>query len=74
MSIVGGKKNELGFLRGDVNYKFSSCYASFFDAINFIKTNDKENTISVKQIEMLPIANLRGRSFNNAFIMLHNYV
>lgn len=68
-AIEAGEK--LGFLPGDMSDKLDPymrpIYDSLFDLIGIQQTNEK---IERGYIEVAPLAYMRGRTFNNCFIIL----
>lgn len=67
--VEAGEK--LGFLPGDIQQKvnpyFRPLYDALYDLIGFEKTSD---LIDREIIEIAPLAYMRGRTINNAFIIL----
>ncbi|WP_411721616.1 PhoH family protein [Mycetocola sp.] len=69
MHAVGGE--ELGFLPGTEAEKMDPWTAAIFDSLNSFLTPQQINILKTKQaIEVLPLTHIRGRTFNNAFIIL----
>lgn len=78
-----GKGQEMGFLPGDVDEKMEAWAGAVYDAIDVIASlsiADRKNRTAEKvkeeaaklrsYVEVSPITYLRGRSLNNAFIIL----
>ena len=62
---------QLGFLPGDINEKINPYMQPIFDALSrFIKPPELEQLMMCKQIEIAPIAYMRGRTFSNAFVVV----
>lgn len=69
MHAVGGE--ELGFLPGTEAEKMDPWTAAIYDSLNSFLTPQQINLLKTKQaIEVLPLTHIRGRTFNNAFIIL----
>ena len=69
MHAVGGE--ELGFLPGTEAEKMDPWTAAIYDSLNSFLTPSQIGTLKAKQaIEVLPLTHIRGRTFNNAFIIL----
>jgi PhoH-like ATPase len=69
MHAVGGE--ELGFLPGTEAEKMSPWEAAIYDSLNSFLTPQQINILKTKQaIEVLPLTHIRGRTFNNAFIII----
>jgi phosphate starvation-inducible PhoH-like protein len=67
--VEAGEK--IGFLPGDMNEKIDPYVAPFVDALSRIMgTGQVEALIEHKKIEFLPLAFMRGHSWNNAFVVL----
>lgn len=68
-AIEAGEK--LGFLPGDMSDKLDPymrpIYDALFDLVGIQKTNEK---IERGYIEVAPLAYMRGRNFNNCFVIL----
>jgi phosphate starvation-inducible PhoH-like protein len=61
---------ELGFLPGDIDKKMQPWTTPLFDYFLEFITKDKLNTyIKNNKLEICPLAFMRGRTFNNAFII-----
>ncbi|MFV0499159.1 MAG: PhoH family protein [Bacilli bacterium] len=61
----------LGFLPGDLKDKVDPFLQPIYDGLNLLlSTNVVERYIERKIIEIAPIAYMRGRTLNNAFIIL----
>ena len=75
-----GKGQELGFLPGDVNEKMEAWAGAVYDAIDVLASLKKRGAgaAATKEyaqhlrtmVEVSPITYLRGRSLNNAYIIL----
>jgi len=69
MHAVGGE--ELGFLPGTEAEKMDPWTAAIYDSLNSFLTPKQIGDLKVRQaIEVLPLTHIRGRTFNNAFIIL----
>lgn len=69
MHAVGGE--ELGFLPGTEAEKMSPWEAAIYDSLNSFLTPKQIGDLKVRQaIEVLPLTHIRGRTFNNAFIII----
>lgn len=63
--------NELGFFPGDINEKFAPWAAPVMDVLTkHLGAGTVESGIKHKNIEMAPLSTMRGRSFDNAFVIL----
>jgi phosphate starvation-inducible PhoH-like protein len=61
----------LGFLPGDFKEKINPYLQPLFDALSdFFKKDQLQKLIETNTIEMAPLAYMRGRTFNNAFVIL----
>ncbi len=61
----------LGFLPGDLNEKVDPYLRPLLDALNEMVTPEKLRVMIEKRvIEIVPLAYMRGRTLNNAFIIL----
>ncbi|MEW6009517.1 MAG: PhoH family protein [Candidatus Omnitrophota bacterium] len=61
----------LGFLPGDMSQKFSPYLRPIYDALyTMIEADRIERYLEMGIIEMAPLAYMRGRTFNDAFIIL----
>lgn len=61
----------LGFLPGDLNEKVSPYLRPLYDALRDLVDEDKfERMIQRGQIEVAPLAYMRGRTLSNSFIIL----
>ena len=61
----------LGFLPGDLHEKLSPFLRPLFDALNDILDIDRVGRLMEKgEIEIAPLAYMRGRTLNNAFVIL----
>lgn len=71
-----GRKQELGFLPGDVNEKMEAWAGAIYDSIDVISSVGRKTTnqTEVKKlrelVEISPITYLRGRSLSNCFVIL----
>lgn len=62
---------EMGFLPGDMNEKFSPYVAPILECLTkMLGKSYVEALIENGKIEMLPLAFMRGHTFNNAFVIL----
>ena len=63
--------NELGFFPGDINEKFAPWAAPVMDVLTkHLGAGVIESGIKHNNIEMAPLSTMRGRSFDNAFVIL----
>lgn len=61
----------LGFLPGDMKEKVDPYMQPLYDALNdFFPSKQVEKLIEDKRIEIAPLAFMRGRTLNNAFVVL----
>jgi phosphate starvation-inducible PhoH-like protein len=60
---------EIGFLPGTLNEKMSPWVNPIFDYFNEIEPRLAQNLMSSNQLEIVPLAFIRGRTFNNACII-----
>jgi phosphate starvation-inducible protein PhoH and related proteins len=61
----------LGFLPGDLSEKVDPYLRPLLDAVSDMVTPDKLKSLNEKHIiEIIPLAYMRGRTFNNSFIIL----
>lgn len=61
----------LGFLPGDIRQKVNPYLQPLYDAIyDMIPTGEFEKHISTGRIEIAPLAFMRGRTLNHAFVIL----
>ncbi len=61
---------KLGFLPGDLLSKMDPFLGPIFDAMNEVWQNEKiEEMIHKGEIEVVPLAYMRGRTFNYSFIL-----
>jgi phosphate starvation-inducible protein PhoH and related proteins len=68
-AVEAGEK--LGFLPGDLNAKVSPYVRPLYDAIgDFIEFGDVRRYMERDVIEVVPLAYMRGRTLDNAFIIL----
>lgn len=65
---VGGQ--ELGYLPGDANAKMDPWGDAIFDSIESAGRNVVEGIKERGVLEILPITNIRGRTFNETFIIV----
>jgi len=69
MQAVGGE--ELGFLPGTEAEKMDPWVQAIYDSLGSFLTPQQINLLKTKQaIEVLPLTHIRGRTFNNAFILI----
>lgn len=69
MHAVGGE--ELGFLPGTEAEKLDPWTAAIYDSLGSFLTKEQIQKLKTKQaIEVLPLTHIRGRTFNNAFIII----
>jgi phosphate starvation-inducible protein PhoH and related proteins len=68
-AVEAGEK--LGFLPGDLNAKVSPYVRPLYDAIgDFIEFGDVRRYMERDIVEVVPLAYMRGRTLDNAFIIL----
>ncbi len=61
----------LGFLPGDFREKIDPYLRPLFDALDDMIPSEKlENYIEKKTVEIVPLAYMRGRTLNNAYVIL----
>lgn len=61
----------LGFLPGDLHEKIDPYLRPLLDALNYMVTPDKIKSLKEREIiEITPLAYMRGRTLNNAFVIL----
>lgn len=60
---------EIGFLPGTLNEKMSPWTSPLFDYFNDIEPSIASKLISSKKLEIVPLAFMRGRTFNGAYII-----
>jgi phosphate starvation-inducible PhoH-like protein len=61
----------LGFLPGDLSEKIDPYLKPLTDSLQFMLSGEKvKNLMEKKVIEIIPLAYMRGRTLNNAFIIL----
>ncbi len=61
----------LGFLPGDINQKIDPYLKPLYDALHDLLGSARLNKLTERgQIEMVPLAYMRGRTLNDAFIIL----
>ena len=61
----------LGFLPGDLKEKVDPYMQPLYDALNaFLPAKQVQRMIEDKQIEIAPLAFMRGRTLSNAFVIL----
>lgn len=61
----------LGFLPGDLNEKVSPYLRPLYDAMRDLLDEDRFERLNARgQIEVAPLAFMRGRTLNNAFVIL----
>lgn len=71
-------KEDMGFLPGDIKEKMDPILIPLYDNLNKLFPNRNSNTgesfidryIKNKEIELAPIGFMRGRTFDNAYIIL----
>lgn len=69
MHAVGGE--ELGFLPGTEAEKMDPWTAAIYDSLGSFMTKEQIQKLKVRgAIEVLPLTHIRGRTFNNAFILI----
>ena len=60
----------MGYLPGDIDEKMKPFVAPMFDSLNFfLNQGEMQTLIDSGTIEVIPIAFMRGRTFNNAIII-----
>ena len=60
---------ELGFLPGTLNEKMSPWTSPLFDYFNDIEPSIATKLLTSKKLEIVPLAFMRGRTFNGAYII-----
>ena len=61
----------LGFLPGDLKEKIDPYLAPLYDSLSELVTKENLKTLlSRRKIEVIPLAYMRGRTLNNAFVIL----
>lgn len=66
---VGGQ--DLGFLPGTAEEKMAPWAEAVYDAMQaFMRPNEIENCKRQRQIEVLPLTHIRGRTISNSFIII----
>jgi len=61
----------LGFLPGDLKDKVDPYFSPIYDALNFMLPQSRlKNLLENKTIEIVPLAYMRGRTLDNAFMIL----
>jgi phosphate starvation-inducible PhoH-like protein len=60
---------ELGFLPGTLNEKMSPWTSPLFDYFNDIEPSIANKLLTSKKLEIVPLAFMRGRTFNGAYII-----
>lgn len=67
--VEAGEK--LGFLPGDIQQKINPYFRPLYDALYYLIGFEKTSELIEKEIiEIAPLAYMRGRTINNAFIIL----
>jgi phosphate starvation-inducible PhoH-like protein len=67
--VEAGEK--LGFLPGDIHQKVNPYFRPLYDALYYLIGFEKTSELIEKEIiEIAPLAYMRGRTINNAFIIL----
>ena len=68
-AVEAGEK--LGFLPGDLSQKIDPYLVPLFDSLEYFFGNENlEYLIEKRNIEIVPLAYMRGRTLNNACIIL----
>ena len=68
-AVEAGEK--LGFLPGDLREKIGPYLAPLYDALDEMMPSDKiRGLMDRRVIEIIPLAYMRGRTLNNAFVIL----
>jgi|TARA_R110000765_G_scaffold20317_1_gene52804 phosphate starvation-inducible PhoH-like protein len=72
------KQHDLGFMKGDLNEKMESWMVPIYDAIRKLEPptadSDKvEELMATKKLEIVPLAYIQGRTFENAIIIVDEY-
>lgn len=60
---------EIGFLPGTLNEKMAPWVNPLFDYFNEVESKTSSVLLSSNKIEIVPMAFMRGRTFNNAYII-----
>ena len=69
LQAVGGE--ELGYLPGTEEEKMAPWAAAIYDALrNLVEENVYQEVIERKLLEVIPITHIRGRTINDAFIII----
>jgi len=66
---MGSKSNNLGFLPGDLKNKMEHWVKPFYDNLEFLEL-DPEYLLETKTVEIEALAYMRGRTFNNSYIII----
>jgi len=62
----------LGFLQGELEQKIAPYLRPLYDALrDMLEPEEIERSIARQTIEVAPLAYMRGRTFNNAFVILY---
>ena len=72
------KQHDLGFMKGDLNEKMESWMIPIYDAIRKLEPptgdNDKvAELMETRKLEIVPLAFIQGRTFENAIIIVDEY-
>jgi len=68
--VISVEEEQLGFLPGNINNKMMPWVTPLFDYFLEDITREKLNTyINSNKLEICPLAYMRGRTFNNVFII-----
>ena len=68
-AVESGEK--LGFLPGDLKEKIDPYLAPLYDSLeDMLENQNLKNMILNKKVEIIPLAYMRGRTLNDAFIIL----
>lgn len=69
-SVTSMRGEDLGFLKGDLNSKMSPWLAPLTEHLKKFLGNDLKSYLDSGAIEFLPLAQIRGRSLDKAFIIV----
>jgi phosphate starvation-inducible PhoH-like protein len=68
---VVGVGNDIGFLPGDIGDKIGPYLVPLFDELSYyVQQSDVKTMLGEKQLEIVPLSMMRGRTFNNCFVIL----
>ena len=72
------KQHDLGFMKGDLNEKMENWMIPIYDAIRKLEpptgdTDKVDELMSLRKLEIVPLAFIQGRTFENAIIIVDEY-